>query len=307
MSVYQEKHIDKETKKVIKSNIWTMDFQYKGQRIRESTHQTSITRAREVEDKRKQDLREGVGGIRRKSPPKQFSFCATAWLEKKKLLRPRSIIIEGFNLKHLLPHFGKKLITDIEATDITRYQKKRLAEGASPRTCNIEVGTLRSILIDAGLWKQLKQRTEGKKIPWVAAGEEIGRAITPAEEQALLEACGKSRSRSLLPLFVMGIETGARYNTLRMLQWGNVDFGERSLRFGRDKTKAGTGRVVPLNQRAIATLQFWASSFPDRKASDFVFPSEQYGLCGEAGYLPARTHHIRWTLPGRWAVKTAWR
>jgi hypothetical protein len=101
MSVYQEKHVDKATKKVTKSNVWTMDFQFNGMRIRESTHQTSITRAKEVEAKRKQDLREGTSGIRKKRQPKLFSFSASDWLEAKKAsLAPRSIVIEGFNLAH---------------------------------------------------------------------------------------------------------------------------------------------------------------------------------------------------------------
>jgi integrase len=141
----------------------------------------------------------------------------------------------------------------------------------------------------------------------IPLGEEIGRAISPTEEKALLEACGKSRSRSLLPLVVLAIETGARFNTLRTLQWKNLDFGERTLRFGKDKTKAGTGRIVPLNQRAIATLTFWASNFPDRKPADFVFCSELYGLFGEEGYLNGKSepYKVDVTKPmGSW--KTSW-
>ena len=149
-------------------------------------------------------------------------------------------MIEKFNLSHLVPMFGKKLVLDIEATDISKYQKQRLTEGASPRTVNIEVGTLRAILRSYGAWARLQ-----KQVKMIPAGEEIGRAISAAEEQALLSACGKSRSRSLFPLVVLAIETGARFNTLRILQWGNVEFAERSVRFGKDKTKAARAGLFP--------------------------------------------------------------
>jgi integrase len=285
------------------SKVWTMDFIFHGQRIRESTGTRSKTLAQKIEDKRRRELEEGTAGIKKREQTKVFSFAADDWLESKKAsLAPRSIVIEKFNLSHLGPTFGKMLVVDIEASDIAKYQKKRLAEGASARTVNIEIGTLRSILREHGIWARLQ-----KQVKMIPLGEEIGRSISAKEEQALLVACGKSRSRSLLPLVVMAIETGARYNTLRTLLWGNADFAERSLRFGKDKTKAGTGRVIPLNQRAMGTLTFWANRFPDRKPTDYVFCSELYGLFGEEGYLNGRAepYSIDVTKPmGSW--KTAW-
>jgi hypothetical protein len=31
----------------------------------------------------------------------------------------------------------------------------------------------------------------------------------------------------------------------------NIDFDARCLRFGKDKTAGGSGRLIPLNQRAL--------------------------------------------------------
>jgi integrase len=67
------------------------------------------------------------------------------------------------------------------------------------------------------------------------------------------------------------------------LQWGDVDFGNRSLKFGKDKTDAGSFRTIPLNQRAVESLKMWATEFPDRQPLHFVFPSERYGLMGSEG------------------------
>jgi integrase len=93
----------------------------------------------------------------------------------------------------------------------------------------------------------------------------------------------RSVSRALFPFVALAFETGARYNTIRTLKWGNIDFANRCLKFGKDKTAAGTGRTIPLKQRAIETLKFWAQQFPDRQPSHFVFPSERYGLHGSKG------------------------
>jgi integrase len=110
--------------------------------------------------------------------------------------------------------------------------------------------------------------------------QDVGRALSPKEESILLHECAQSRSRILLPFVTLELETGARFNTIRTLQWGNIDFATRYLRFGKDKTPAGTGRTVPSNQRAVETLRFWAQRFPNRQPEHYVFPLEK---CGGAG------------------------
>jgi integrase len=243
------------------SKVWTMDFLFHGQRIRESTGTRSKTLALKIEDKRRRTLEEGSAGIRKQRQPLLLSVASDEWLEMKKAtLAPRSVKIEQANLAHLLPAMGRKLICDIEARDIARYQQKRLDEDASPKTINLEIGTLRAILKRSGNWARVQP-----EVNMLPTRDDIGRAITTEEETALLQACGKSRSRSLTPFVTLAIETGARYNTIRTLQWGSVDFENRCLRWGKDKTASGTGRVIPLSQRATAALNFWATHFPDRK------------------------------------------
>jgi len=254
-----------------------MDFILHGQRIRESTGTRSKTLAAKIEDKRRRDLEEGSAGIRKRRVPRMFSVEAAAWLEiKKTTLAPRSVLIEKANLVHLLPEFGQQLVCDIEPADVSSYQRKRIARKASPKTVNLEIGTLRSILKRSGQWARIQP--EIKMLP---TREDVGRAISPEQETALLQACAQSRSRSLLPFVTLAIETGARFGVIRTLQWGSVDFENRCLRWGRDKTASGTGRIIPLNQRAMAALGFWVTHFPEREAEHYVFPSERYGAAGD--------------------------
>src|ERR1700746_732230 len=66
------------------TKVWVMDFMFHGQRIRETTRMTSITRAREVEDKRKQGLRDGSAGIRKTEAPRLLCVAAAEWQEMKR-------------------------------------------------------------------------------------------------------------------------------------------------------------------------------------------------------------------------------
>lgn len=259
------------------SKVWTMDFMFMGQRIRESTHQTSKTRAQEVHDRRKQELRDGVSGYKKRSRPLLMSVAASQWLElRKPSWSTKMYVIEKTNISHLSPEFGRYLLPDIDARTVARYQENRLAQEASPKTINLEIGTLRGILRHYGLWAGIQQSV--KMLP---TNDEIGRALSSEEEHTLLDACAKSRSRSLSPFVTLAIETGARYGVLRTLQWKRVDFSNRCLQFGKDKTGSGTGRFVPLSPRATASLQFWAQQFPSRQPDHYVFPSERYGASGD--------------------------
>jgi integrase len=258
------------------TKVWVMDFMFHGQRIRETTGMTSITRAREVESKRKQSLRDGAAGIRRTEAPRLLSVAAAEWQEMKKpAWSPRMAEIAANSMTHLLPVLGKKLLVDIDERDVVGYQKARLAEKASPRTVNIEVAMLRQIMRNSGSWERIRQ-----KVVMLKERQDVGRALSPDEETALLYACGRSRSRILLPFVTLALETGARFNTIRTLQWKNVDFSHRCLKFGKDKTSAGTGRTVPLNQRAVETLSFWAQRFPNRRQEHYVFPLEKCRCAG---------------------------
>jgi integrase len=269
------------------SKVWTMDFLFHGQRIRESTGTRSKTLAQKIEDKRRQKLEEGAGGIRKRQPARLFSVAADAWLEIKKAdgdLAPKTIVIEQTNLKHLKPVLGRLLVSDISVGDIAKYKTLRQGEGASRKTANLELGTLRSIL-GPRVWANLREESKelGAKLLFTIHHDEDehGRALTAEEESALLLECGRSRSRALLPFVTLALATGARYNVIRTLRWRSINFAGRCLRFGKDKTDSGTGREVPLNARAIETLKFWASNFPERRPTDYVFPSEKCGGKGQ--------------------------
>jgi integrase len=235
------------------------------------------------------------------STPRHSGWVAAAeWLAlKKPVLAPKSYIIERTNLGlHLLPVFGRLLVTDIDARDVAEYQQHRLNEKASPKTVNLEIGTLRAILRRFHVWANLQP-----DVRMLAASDNIGRALSADEERALLTACGQSRSASLLPVVALAINTCLRYSELRLLRWNQIDLANRTVTVGKSKTDAGTGRVVPLNGYAVGLLEFWASRFPSRRDDHFVFPSERYGASGHA-FAPGIFHTDPTRPTGDW--KEAW-
>jgi integrase len=259
------------------SKVWTMDFMFQGQRIRESTGTRSKTLAQKIQVKRRCQLEEGAAGIRKQQTPRLLSVAAVEWLETKKLAwSPKMCVVAANGVNHLLPVFARKLLVDIEARDVTKYQRARLAEGAANRTINIEVAMLRQIMRKYGTWARIQ--SEVKMLP---ERQDVGRALSPEEESILLYECRKSRSRLLLPFVIVALDTGARYSTIRTLQWRNIDLVNRCLKFGKDKTQAGTGRTVPLNRRAVETLKSWAQQFPNRLPEHFVFAAEKVGAAGD--------------------------
>ena len=283
-----------------RGRVWWFKFTFAGRSFRESSKSTSKVVARGAERQRRHELEEGYHGLKKRRLPVLLSVAAKNWLATKQpSLAPRSYTIESLNItKHLSPTLGKLLLTDIDADDVARYQRQRLDEGAAPKTVNLELGTLRAILRRHRLWEQL--RPDVRMLP---TPDDQGQALSEKDEETLLHACGTSRSRSLLPVVTLALNTGMRTMEIRLLRWRQVDLARRTLTVGRSKTESSTGRAIPLNQKAAATLTFWASLFENRQPEDYVFPAERYGLAGHK--REARAYDVEPTTPiGSW--KTAW-
>lgn len=263
------------------TKVWWYDFIFEGQRVRESAKTRSKTLAKDAERARRRELEQSYNGIKRRDRAKLFSLAADEWLALKSLtLAASSQRIERSNLKHLRPNFEKRLVTDIEARDVSRYQQARLAEGASPKTINLEVGTLRAILRRHRVWAEIQQ-----DVRMLSTADDTGYAITPEEEAALLTVCLKSRCRCLYLAVMLALNTGMRYSEIRLLRWRQVNFAARILTVGKSKSPTGAGRVIPLNTRILSVLEMWTAQFPDRQPAHFVFPSERYGAAGERDHF----------------------
>jgi integrase len=201
--------------------------------------------------------------------------------------------------------FGKRLLCDISADDLAGYQTRRKRDGVSNRTVNLELGVLRSILRRYRMWEAI-----AAEVDFLKESPSPGRALTPDEEARLLATASKSRCRSLYPVVMLAINTGMRVSEIRSLTWAQVDLLGQALTVGKSKTAAGTGRIIPLNPRAVAVLTHWRGLFPEAQPEHYVFPHEKYGLAGNDRKLcayeviPTESMH-RWKVAWESARKAA--
>ncbi len=282
-----------------RGEVWWYKFQFARQTIRESSKSTSRTVAKEAERSRHRQIEESYNRIRRRKLPPLFSVAAAGWLNTLSSIAPKTETSYRGALRHLGAVFGRKLLCDIDADDVAAYQTNRKRVGVSARTVNIEVGVLRSLLIKHRLWGELY-----KKVKFLKENETPGRALPREEETALLNAAAKSRSRALYPALLLALSTGLRSSEIRLLQWRQVDLVGKALTVGKSKTATGAGRVVPLNQHAVAAVTHWRAQFPEAKPEHYVFPSEKYGLAGNGRHICS--YKFDPTRPvGSW--KTAWK
>jgi integrase len=208
------------------------------------------------------------------------------------------VAIEDANLRHLLPVLGRRLISEITAVDIAKYQQSRLSETASPKTINLEVAAVRMILRRNRLWANLQ--VDVKMLP---VRDDVGQAITHTQEARLLEECSRSRSRSLYPAVTLALSTAMRYSEIRLLKWKQIDCAGRQVWVGDSKTEYGAGRPIPMNERAFQVMTMWGNTFPQRQPPHYVFPTEKYGAAGDE-FKPC-VHSTDPTRPiGDW--KEAW-
>jgi len=243
-----------------------------------------------MEWKKFEALNEGRQGLAKRERHKRFggegrpksivpAGAAKAYLlEREAHWSPKTREMHANSLRHLQHHFGKLVLNEIRAEDISRYQRDRQKEGASNRTINIELNLVRLVLRKAKLWNaiaddvsMLKERTD------------IGRELSDDEVHRLLVACKASTSRGLYPAVLTSIHTGLRSQELRLLRWRQVDLLEATITVGKSKTQGGEGRLVYLSAMAVQTLQDWHAKFTSARQGHAVFPREAYGLKGQKG------------------------
>jgi integrase len=281
-----------------RGDVWWYKFRFAGQMVRESSKSESKTVAKDAERARRRELEESWNQIKRRKLPPLFSIAAEDWLKTRTGSAPSTERSYKLAISHLKSEFGKQLLCDLSGEDLAAYQTRRKREGVSNRTVNLELGVLRSILRRYRMWEAI-----AADVDFLKESASPGRALTHEEETTLLDVASKSRCRSLYPVIMLAINTGMRASEIRGLTWAQVDFLAKSLMVGKSKTAAGTGRIIPLNPRAVAVLTHWRGLFPGAEAEHYVFPHEKYGLAGNERKQCA--HEIIPTEPmHRW--KVAW-
>lgn len=143
-----------------------------------------------------------------------------------------------------------------------------LAETRAPATVNRYLAVLRhafSVAIQEWGWLEASPL---RRVRQLREPQGRVRALDDTERQRLLDVCAQSPNRSLLPVVVLALATGARKQELLSLTWRDVDFPRERLLLL--VTKTGERRSVPLTGRALAELRTLATV--RRLHTALVFP-----------------------------------
>lgn len=145
------------------------------------------------------------------------------------------------------------------------------ARAVSPATVRRELGLLSLVLEEARRewgWISVNPARDARK---PAKPPPRTRRISPAEEEALLQACGYARgavpetlTEEVAVAFSLSLETAMRAGEIVGLTWDRVDLERRVARL--PLTKNGTARDVPLSAAAVGLLRLM-----DREKPGSVF------------------------------------
>jgi integrase len=295
MAVYRPKYCDSKTGKLKHARVFWYEFTFVGRRIRESSKSTRKTIAMDAEKNRRLELERAYSGQGTSEPAAQrVRTVKSALAEYRKAYpinhRAKSVAAVNERAPHVERLLGNLLMPDLTEKRIAAYMADRKAEGAGNRTINMELSVLSRAMASKFqiLWPKLRRLEEN---------HDVGRALEPAEEKALLDAAAKNRSRLIYPFLYVLAWTGLRSDEGRTLRWSQVHFDGAEIVVGKAKTEAGRARRIPMTANLKAVLQqhaaFCATRLGTIQPDWYVFP-----LCNRFALKDP-------TVPVR-SLKTAW-
>ncbi len=250
-----------------RGGVWWYEFQFNGERVRESTKQGNRRVAEQMEAAKRTALAKGEVGIedRRKTPTlRQFAPRFEKHIEATCAEKPQTVEFYRSKLRFLLayePLAGARLDRIDEAAiegyvQNRRRSKSRRNQQVSPATVNRELATLRRLLRLAHEWREIQ------RVPRIRLlrGERNREFILSHDlELAYLE----SLPPVLADVATVLLDTGLRLGELLSLEWPQVHlepangskFGYVTVLSG--KAKSRRSRNVPLTERVIAVLRRW--------------------------------------------------
>ncbi len=295
-----------------RGEVWWYKFYYANKLIRESAKTSSSTVAKQAERNRRRELEEGYNGISnedRSNRVKTFSEAAKELLDDYTVRRTSaSVRYLKQRLTHLEKHIGDMMLIEISNKVIAEYQAVRLKEKASACSINSEVMFALRVMGEIGDAVRAKLRREKRlRLP---VDNKTGKALDSSQEEALLAAAQvpevpkgekmdqkATKSPMIFPAIMLALNTTMRDSEVRKIRWEQIDFLKRIITVGKSKTKAGTGRTIPINAELSVCLANYKSWYEKNvcivSPELYVFP---FGDCRKYNPLkPISSFKTSWT------------
>lgn len=242
------------------------EFILHGRRRRGSTSTANKALAITEERNQRERLQKSYGQVleeeAREQQRKTIQEAADEFLEDYRAKHESPTYAE-YALGHVKSILGDRLVVEITPNVVKRYQATRLRENAGPKTINDEVQLLLRLCGEQGaLIRVVLRRDKALKL---ALPPSPGRPYSADEKARMLEEAQKLRTPQMHAALALDLNTGLRDKELREIRWEQIDLvHKKALTVGKSKTEAGTGRVIPLNETAIAALETHAAWYTRR-------------------------------------------
>lgn len=262
-----------------RGDTYWYDFEFKGQRVRESAHTGNKDVARQIEAAHRIRLAKGEAGINERPPAPTLAEFGPRFrraIETVCADKPATVEFYAEKLRRLLEdsQLASARLDAIDESVIDTYKQRRTRQASrygrplSPASVNRELATLRRLLRLAQEWKVLDRVPRIRLLRGERNREFV---LTHSLEPAYLAAA----PQPLRDVAVLILEAGVRPGEAVGLQWPDVRLQQAvHAKHGYIVIRGGKSRNAKRNLRLTARA---AEMLKTRKAttkSPWVFPGE---------------------------------
>lgn len=217
------------------------------------------------------------------------------WLTEVAGRRLRATTLAGYEIVirvHLVPALGKKQLAKLTPQDVRQLLTTKRQAGLSVRMVQYIHAVLRNALQNA-VREELVARNVAKLVQVETPDYEVGKGLTIAQAQRLLETVKPTRWHSL---YVLALMLGLRRGELLGLRWSDVDLDDATLTVRQNLVRA----AGELRAQAPKTRRGHAARFRCRRRWSRHCGSNRCGRLGIGSPLAHRGPVTIWSSPRRW-------
>jgi integrase len=252
--------------------MYYADFYVDGRRVRQRLSHNLDTAREMLNELRCRADKASIGLLDNDYPLKLMKDSFLRHCEQT--MKPSSLGRVRLSLNTILPNLGASRATQIRNENIEAYRAERLKAGLSPRTINLEVSTLSTMLrwaASPNVSLIAKNPLEGLK-PLRHDHPKEGRALTDDEVKRLLE----KSPQPYRDIWYAYLVTGMRKGELAYLLFSDIDWENRDLIVRTGRAKNHRERRIPID------AGLWEILCRQRDGREARRPGTGYGLAATA-------------------------